>query len=88
MVAHKVMPRVQPAELQVYTVNYVCRLIGVVERIEAGVIPTVLHIPVLPATKLSQKNGKFMIKRTLLIGLLKKEFIWKSLIPYSILMPA
>ena len=27
-----------------------------------------------------------MIKRTLLIGLLKKEFIWKSLIPYSILI--
>ncbi|ALK84791.1 hypothetical protein BvMPK_2191 [Phocaeicola vulgatus] len=52
-----------------------------------GLLP-LYPIPVLPATKLSQKNGKFMIKRTLLIGLLKKEFIWKSLIPYSILMPA
>ena len=51
-------------------------------------VTTQYPIPVLPATKLSQKNGKFMIKRTLLIGLLKKEFIWKSLIPYSILMPA
>ena len=35
-------------------------------------------IPVSPATKLSQKNGKFMIKRILLIGHLKKEFIWKK----------
>lgn len=51
-------------------------------------VTTLISDSVLPATKLSQKNGKFMIKRTLLIGLLKKEFIWKSLIPYSILMPA
>ena len=38
--------------------------------------------------KIITEEWEIYDKRTLLIGLLKKEFIWKSLIPYSILMPA